>query len=59
MAYNLKKEVEKKETSQEETKSDATDLSKLTVAELKEMAKQKGISGATTMKKAELIDALK
>ena len=53
------KEVEKKETSQEETKSDATDLSKLTVAELKEMAKQKGISGATTMKKAELIDALK
>ncbi len=36
-----------------------TDLSKKTVAELKEMAKEKGISGYTTMKKAELLDALK
>ena len=52
-----KKEV--KETKKEVIKEEATDLSKMTVAELKEMAKEKGISGYTTMKKAELLDALK
>lgn len=35
------------------------DLSKLTVAELKKLAKEKNIDGYTTMKKAELLDALK
>ncbi|RKE98710.1 50S ribosomal protein L21 [Ichthyenterobacterium magnum] len=34
------------------------DLSKLTVAELKEMAKAKGIEGLSSMKKADLIAAL-
>ncbi|MGB5227585.1 MAG: 50S ribosomal protein L21 [Eudoraea sp.] len=34
------------------------DLSKKTVAELKEMAKAKGISGISSMKKADLIEAL-
>ena len=34
------------------------DLSKMTVAELKEMAKAKGISGISSMKKADLIAAL-
>ena len=34
------------------------DLSKLTVAELKEMAKAKGIEGISSMKKADLIAAL-
>ena len=34
-------------------------ISALTVAELKEMAKAKGIEGYTKLKKAELIDALK
>lgn len=34
------------------------DLSKMTVAELKEMAKAKGITGISSMKKADLIAAL-
>ena len=47
--------VEKKATKKEEKE----DLSTKTVAELKEMAKAKGIDGYTKLKKAELIDALK
>jgi large subunit ribosomal protein L20 len=50
---------EEKETKKKEVKEEITDLSKMTVASLKEMAKQKGISGYTSMKKAELLDALK
>ena len=44
-----------KETKKEEK----VDLSKLTVAELKEMAKKKNIEGYTSMKKADLVAALK
>ncbi len=51
------KKEEKKET--ETVKEEKQDLSKLKVAELREMAKEKGIEGFSTMKKAELIDALK
>lgn len=57
--------VEVKETVKEDSKAEAKkevkseDISKLTVAELKAMAKDKGIQGYTTMKKAELLDALK
>ena len=54
------KKEEKKETAKKETKKEEkVDLSKLTVAELKDLAKAKKIENYTSMKKAELIDALK
>ena len=55
------KKEEKKETVEvkEEKAVKSNDLSTLTVAELREMAKTKDIKGYSTMKKAELVDALK
>ena len=50
-----KTEIKKETVKKEEIK----DLSKLTVAELRDMAKAKGIEGISTMKKAELLEALK
>ena len=54
-----KKETVKKETTTKKAPAKKEDLSSKTVAELKEMAKKKKIEGYTSMKKAELIDALK
>ncbi len=51
------KETTKKETVKKETKSEKVDYSKMTVAELKEVAKKKKIS-VTGLKKAEIIAAL-
>ena len=49
----------KVETKPAAKKEEATqDLSKMTVAQLKEMAKAKGITGISSMKKADLIAAL-
>jgi large subunit ribosomal protein L21 len=56
-----KKAAPKKEAVKvKETKVEAVaqDFSKMTVAELKELAKAKGISGISSMKKADLIAAL-
>ena len=51
--------VAPKKVETKEEKTESNDLSKLTVTELKELAKDKNIEGYTSMKKAELINALK
>jgi len=57
-----KKEVVKKEApAKKETakKEEAKDYSKMTLAELKAVAKEQGVSGYSTMKKADLLAAIK
>ena len=59
-AKEVKAAKEVKTTKKETAKAEKTvDLNSMTVAELRELAKAKEVKGAATMKKAELIDALK
>ena len=53
-----KEEPKKSETVSNVKADDKEDLSKKTVVELKEMAKQKSIEGYSKMKKSELLEAL-
>ncbi len=62
-AAPAKKEVKKaapakKEAKKATPKKEKQDLTKLSVAALKDMAKSKGITGLSSMKKADLIKAL-
>lgn len=54
-----KEEVKAVEKTEKNEKAETVDYSKKTVGELREIAKAREIKGYSTMKKAELIDALK
>ena len=56
---SVKAKAETKVQDVASAKEGSIDLTKKTVAELKDMAKNAGVSGYTNMKKDELIDAIK
>ena len=54
------KETEKNNTdSEEKVENEAVDLESMTLTDLKKLAKEKEVKGYSTMKKQELIDALR
>ena len=55
----IEKPKQEEKTEKTVNKEASKDLASMTVAELKELAKKNNISGYTTLKKAELITALK
>lgn len=59
LAGKVSAEVKPAKESKASAKKEESDLESKSVAELRELAKEKGIQGYSTMKKAELIDALK
>ena len=54
----IKEEVEEKKATKKAAKKAAVDLAALSLAELKEKAKESGIKGYSTKKKAELIELI-
>lgn len=58
MSFNIAGFEIEDEFEVEETLEDEIDLSTLTVVELKEIAKEKGIKGYSNMTKQQLIDAI-
>ena len=57
-APQAQEETQEVETQEDEAQAEV-DYEKMTVAELKEACKAKGVAGISSMKKAELIEALK
>ena len=55
----VKTEVKVEKEVNKETKASSNDLESKTLKELKELAKEKNVEGYSTMKKAELLEALK